>query len=224
MSREEAGELVTPATAAESWTTGSKDDETPLGTALPVPNGKLGIWLFLGTEVMFFTGLIGAYLVLRMSNASRWPAHHEVLNEPIGAFNTFVLICSSVTVVLAHQAIQLGRYRRCLTLITLTLLLGCVFLGVKGFEYHEKWVHGLVPWQVSQEHPGWRMWSGTYFMMTGFHAIHVLVGLIAWAWVLLVGWTAGLRQQHEQFIENAGIYWHFVDLVWIFLFPLLYLM
>lgn len=197
---------------------------TPRVNKLPVSNGKLAIWLFLGTEVMFFTGLIGAYIVLRIANADVWPSHHEVLNEPIGAFNTFVLICSSVTVVLAHVAALQHRYSRALFLITITFFLGFVFLGVKAFEYYEKIHHGLLPWEISAEHPGWRLWSGTYFMMTGFHALHVLIGLIAWGWLILVGLAVGLRSHHAHFIENAGIYWHFVDLVWIFLFPMLYLM
>jgi cytochrome c oxidase subunit 3 len=207
------------ATSATSW-----ESNEPVSTALPVSNGKLAIWLFLGTEVMFFTGLIGAYIVLRISNLETWPSHHEVLHEPIGAFNTFVLICSSVTVVLAHQAILRGQRAKCWWLMAVTFLLGFVFLGVKAFEYAEKFQHHLLPWEISAEHPGWRLWSGTYFMMTGFHALHVLVGLIAWGWILVVGATFGLKDRHAHFIENAGIYWHFVDLVWIFLFPLLYLM
>lgn len=194
----------------------------PMG--LPVSNGKLAIWLFLGTEVMFFTGLIGAYIVLRISNADVWPSHHEVLHEPIGAFNTFVLICSSVTVVLAHQASLEGRGRRTLGLIAVTFLLGWVFLGVKAFEYYEKFQHHLLPWEISSTHPGWQLWSGTYFMLTGFHALHVLIGLIAWGWLLTAGLARGIQERDSHFIENAGIYWHFVDLVWIFLFPLLYLM
>lgn len=191
---------------------------------LPIPNGKLAMWVFLGTEIMFFTGLIGAYIVLRMANSAIWPAHEEVLSEPIGAFNTFVLICSSVTVVLAHQALVRGRNGKSIGLLMVTFLLGFVFLGVKAFEYHEKWTHGLVPWAVSDTHPGWQLWSATYFVMTGFHAIHVFAGLLAWGWLLLLGMTFGLRSRHANYIENAGIYWHFVDIVWIFLFPMLYLM
>jgi heme/copper-type cytochrome/quinol oxidase subunit 3 len=192
--------------------------------SLPISNGKLAIWVFLGTEIMFFTGLIGAYIVLRISQADQWPPHHEVLSEPIGAFNTFVLILSSVTVVLAHQALLRGRSGRSLALIGATILLGLVFLAVKGYEYYGKWEHDLVPWAISEEHPTWQLWSATYFMMTGFHALHVLVGIFAWLWLVLVAAVVGLKRRHAGFIENAGIYWHFVDIVWIFLFPMLYLM
>jgi heme/copper-type cytochrome/quinol oxidase subunit 3 len=195
-----------------------------LPVGLPVSNGKLAIWLFLGTEVMFFTGLIGAYIVLRLSHADVWPAHHEVLHEPVGALNTFVLICSSVTVVLAHRALLENRSGRAMGLLSATLLLGGVFLAIKAWEYHEKYQHHLMPWEISAEHPGWRLWSGTYFMLTGFHAIHVLAGLIAFVVILLVGATVGLSRRHAGLVENAGIYWHFVDLVWVFLFPMLYLM
>lgn len=196
----------------------------PRPVGLPISNGKLAIWVFLGTEIMFFTGLIGAYIVLRMSNAAIWPSHHQVLSEPIGAFNTFVLICSSVTVVLAHRAAERRQSARSFWLLGVTFLLGCVFLGVKAFEYHEKWIHDLTPWTVSQAHPDWQLWSATYFVLTGFHALHVLAGLFAWAWLMLVAMTFGWKLRHAGFIENAGIYWHFVDIVWIFLFPLLYLM
>ena len=194
----------------------------PMG--LPISDGKLAIWVFLGTEIMFFTGLIGAYIVLRVGNADLWPAHHEVLSEPIGAFNTFALICSSVTVVLALQAIRRGRRARCLGLIGGTFLLGFLFLGVKAYEYFEKWEHGLTPWAVARAHPDWKLWSSTYFMTTGFHALHVFAGLVAWGWILLAGLTVGPQACRASYVENAGIYWHFVDVVWIFLFPMLYLM
>lgn len=195
---------------------------TPMG--LPISNGKLAIWVFLGTEIMFFTGLIGAYIVLRIAHADLWPRHDEVLSEPIGAFNTFVLIVSSVTVVLAHQSLLRGRGGRALALIAATIVLGLVFLAVKGYEYHEKWQHHLVPWEISEFHPTWQLWSATYFMMTGFHALHVLAGIVVWLWLVVIAMLGGLTLRHAGFVENAGIYWHFVDIVWIFLFPMLYLM
>jgi cytochrome c oxidase subunit III len=318
---------------------------------LPIPLGKTIVWLFLSTEIMFFAGLIGTYVVLRFG-APTWPQTHEVhLSEPIGAFNTFVLICSSVTVVLAMEAARANKASVAKLFTLITFVLGCVFLGVKGYEYSAKFAHGLYPWkphgqiyekanleygsavrqrlktlttqygdqakdlfaslsdeqkaqigelekkpwsdevragyaaispqlaemksriqtcnglstdlkledptvdlvQVSnkiypppdenasglpwekEEHPGlneqypWirlpfvvpggNMWASTYFLLTGFHALHVVVGLI----VFLILMTMELNASRAGILENTGLYWHFVDLVWIFLFPLLYL-
>src|SRR4051812_259515 len=113
--------------------------------ALPIPNGKTCLWLFLSTEIMFFAGLIGTYIVLRFG-AMAWPATHDVhLSEPIGAFNTFVLICSSVTVVLALEAAKLNHTGKAKGFILLTFLLGSVFLGVKAYEYSQKFAHGIYP-------------------------------------------------------------------------------
>jgi cytochrome c oxidase subunit III len=324
--------------------------------ALPIPNGKTCLWLFLSTEIMFFAGLIGTYIVLRFG-AIAWPAPHDVhLSEPIGAFNTFVLICSSVTVVLALEAAKWNHTAKAKGYILLTFLLGSVFLGVKGYEYWQKYTHGIYPQKphgmvfdkadiyytaavrkrlgdlrthitgsgtelseaekarlviiddlskmvdeaelavrnnpdnpeegrikmmelayliypphdqesvahaaasgavpagpamrlvafqqereahgeshanghakgLNDEHPwlrlpimipGGPLWASTYFLLTGFHAIHVLVGLIAFA--ILLAMT--LDRSRANAVENVGLYWHFVDLVWIFLFPLLYL-
>lgn len=317
--------------------------------ALPIPNGKTCLWLFLSTEIMFFAGLIGTYIVLRFG-AVAWPSPHDVhLSEPIGAFNTFALICSSVTVVLALEAAKSNQVAKAKGWILLTFLLGCVFLGVKLYEYSQKFSHGIYPvkphgmvhdkadiyysaavrkrlndlktkftsespelsaenkarievidgvlrkvddaeatvrnqpdspdglrkifelalliypphdhgsmvraaeagvvppeaavHQVANEGhgaaggehaglndqypwlrlpimiPGGPMWASTYFLLTGFHAIHVLVGLIVFALLLVVT----LDRSKAGLVENIGLYWHFVDLVWIFLFPLLYL-
>jgi len=282
------------------------------------------MWLFLSTEIMFFAALLGSYVVLRFG-AAVWPKpHHVHLSEPIGAFNTFVLICSSVTIVLALEAARANRTGLAKAWMVLTFVLGTLFLGVKAYEYQAKFSHGIYPWaprgriherpdlyygsavrarlgeaamierlqqlderpadSLSPEEasartrlqqvrkmvaspdqqafdlavvadqvmplpaegaahgaghggsghglndtfpwlklpiviPGGSMWASTYFLLTGFHAIHVIVGLIVFA-VLL-----GLRLDAKRsgMIENAGLYWHFVDLVWIFLFPLLYL-
>ncbi len=323
--------------------------------ALPIPNGKTCMWLFLSTEIMFFAGLIGTYIVLRFG-AIAWPTPHAVhLSEPIGAFNTFVLICSSVTVVLALEAAKLNHTATAKGYILLTFLLGSVFLGVKLYEYQQKYAHCIYPMkphglvydkadihyaaavrkrlvelrtqitasgpEVSEEDqarlnvidgisrmvdaaettvrdnpdspeagriklmelayaiypphdhhtvahaaaagavpegpamrlaafqqqagsadshdaghakgyndqypwlrlpimvPGGPLWASTYFLLTGFHAIHVLVGIIVFGLLLFVT----IDRSKANFVENIGLYWHFVDLVWIFLFPLLYL-
>jgi cytochrome c oxidase subunit 3 len=324
--------------------------------ALPIPNGKTCLWLFLSTEIMFFAGLIGTYIVLRFG-AMAWPAPHDVhLSEPIGAFNTFVLICSSVTVVLAFEAAKLNHASKAKGWILLTFLLGSTFLGVKMYEYSQKFKHGIYPlkphglvydkadvyysaavrkrladlkteitgsgakltdadqekiavidrvsklvdsadavlriqpdspdarvkimelaYSIYPPHdhetveqaaqagaiphsesamrlvafqengqkaggvdgaaphegfneeyswlrlpimiPGGPMWASTYFLLTGFHALHVLIGLIVFALLMFVT----LDRRKANMVENIGLYWHFVDLVWIFLFPLLYL-
>ncbi len=284
--------------------------------ALPIPNGKLCMWLFLSTEIMFFAALIGTYIVIRFG-APVWPFSHEVhLSEPIGAFNTFVLICSSVSVVLALEASRANRAGAAKGWIATTLALGVLFLGVKAYEYNAKFGHGIYPALprsrmyekpdlyfasavrqriqalraeinakgaenlteqdqqrlqlldeiaadpalgpdptrasltalalrimplgtapgeeeshhagLNDEHPwlklpivvpGGNMWASTYFTLTGFHALHVLGGLVVFALLLFMRLDAG----KANFIENIGLYWHFVDIVWIFLFPLLYL-
>jgi len=340
---------------------------------LPIPNGKTCLWLFLSTEIMFFAGLIGTYIVLRFG-AVAWPAPHEVhLVEVIGAFNTFVLICSSVTIVLTLEAAKANQTAKAKGYLVLTFLLGSLFLGVKAYEYRAKFAHGIYPakphslvydkpdvyyasavrqrlnelrTQLTGENsnlaadvkqgrlqvidqishfylepaetavrsepnrpegqiklmelalaiyprsaegesghhladdttigppirfvafqtpaaqsappagapaaapattippntpappppeggfnenyswlrlpiviPGGPLWSSTYFLLTGFHALHVLVGLIVFFLMLFVV----LDKRRANLVENIGLYWHFVDLVWIFLFPLLYL-
>lgn len=284
--------------------------------SLPLTRGKLCMWLFLSTEIMFFAGLIGMYIVIRFG-AKVWPTPHEVhLVEPIGAFNTFVLICSSVTIVLALEAARVNNAAMAKMWIALTLGLGSLFLGVKAYEYRSKFSHGIYPAQprsriyekadiyfasavrqrlqdimgplsaagkdnlteedaqkfeiaaklfdrasdpdtdlrqfafdimpVHARHihmetsegvpaeglndayhwlelpvviPGGNMWASTYFMLTGFHAVHVAVGLLVFALMIPMHLGAAAAGM----IENIGLYWHFVDLVWIFLFPLLYL-
>ena len=278
---------------------------------LPLSRGKLIMWLFLSTEIMFFAALLGSYVVLRFG-AAIWPKpHHVHLSEPIGAFNTFVLICSSVTVVLALEAARANKTGLAKLWMLLTLLLGALFLGVKAYEYKAKFSHGIYPmaprsliherpdlyygsavrerlgqpamidrlkeldetpaeklsaaeregrdtlakvraavaapeqqafdmaWVADKVMPlpgagahdghgaghglndtfpwlrlpivipGGNMWASTYFLLTGFHAIHVLVGLIVFA--VLLGYR--LDRKRAGMIENAGLYWHFVDLV-----------
>jgi len=255
----------------------------------PTSAGKLAMWLFLATEVMFFGALIGVYLLLRFGGTAVWPSQHDVhLSEPIGAFNTFVLICSSLTVVMAHVAIVEGALDKVRNALLATLALGSLFLVVKAYEYQAKFSHGILPGRVSEradsdyaqkvraelehlvngghgetgvaaealmakidsgvlsgdalaeevkvfviEHhaghvpvviPGGNLWASTYFALTGFHALHVLGGLIAFGVILMMLFTGKLTTtKHANLIALTGIYWHLVDIVWIFLFPLLYL-
>jgi cytochrome c oxidase subunit III len=314
---------------------------------MPLPNGKLAMWLFLVTEIMFFTALIGTYLILRNSIPTdpqkliQWPTPKQVhLSEPIGAFNTFVLIASSLTVVLAHYAAGKGNFKQATIYIGITTFLGFVFLGVKGMEYQAKIEHDILPGHMGELLPGMstvrqkqfhnvgmqyverireqlkhtvehathktmaeikdadvaetselvqdcyklyvgmngslkdaaggtkaytsplspaevggevnailekqhhmldegkikkdevhlspaipygNMWSSCYFAMTGFHALHVLGGIVIFVVILLMGMMGKLGPQHVNMLEITGLYWHFVDIVWIFLFPLLYL-
>jgi heme/copper-type cytochrome/quinol oxidase subunit 3 len=180
-------------------------------------NPKLGIWLFLASEVMLFGALFSSYALLRMG-AETWPHQRTVVNVPLATLNTVILISSSVTMVLAWAALKTQRLDRFRLFLGLTLLAGVGFLVVKSFEYSEKFEHGL--------YPSTNNFLGLYFTMTGLHAIHVIGGMIVNAFLLGPG-TRMWRTDPERFtnrVEVAGIYWHFVDLVWIFLFPVFYLL
>lgn len=180
-------------------------------------NPKLGIWLFLASEVMLFGSLFSAYVLLRTGDPL-WPDQSAVLNVPLATLNTIVLISSSITMVLAWEALKMRRIERYRLYMGLTLLLGAGFLLVKAIEYGDKFSHGLMP--------STNNFLGLYFTMTGLHALHVLAGMVVNAYLLGPGvrmWQA----EPERFtnrVEVAGIYWHFVDLIWIFLFPVLYLL
>ncbi len=303
------------------------DSSNVVKMGMPLNNGKLAMWLFLITEIMFFTGLLGTYVLLRNGSPTTsqpWPKPTDVhLEEWIGALNTFVLICSSVTVVLAHYALSKKNVGQSLMYLGITLTLGCVFLGVKGYEYYQKFEHGILPGRIPEkldgpggprfvrevenklnkilkeheeggdhhhyseeyikavqalkndlpnltpkqvnarivpaekikpvdmpeqsmshaatgEHkplmeinhhvhlphsiPYGNLWASSYFALTGFHALHVIGGLVIFAVFLILGAMGKYGPQHEGAIEVTGLYWHFVDIVWIFLFPLLYLM
>jgi cytochrome c oxidase subunit 3 len=276
---------------------------------LPINHGKLAMWLFLVTEIMFFTGLIGTYIILRNGQAhDQWPTPHDVhLVEWIGALNTFVLICSSLTVVLAHYAIGRGDVKTATMYLGITLALGTVFLIVKAIEYKSKFDHQILPGRIFERLDGamgeryvkhvreqleavvqnpdkfnlankdqavaacnnllnginvmsveavfkqvqgttnrkeWKpdsrgtsgtllgeykdlpihdvipygnLWASCYFAMTGFHALHVLGGLVVFVVILGMAFRGILGRQHESMIELTGLYWHFVDIVWIFL-------
>ena len=180
-------------------------------------NPKLGIWLFLASEVMLFGSLFSSYALLRIG-AETWPDQSSVLNVPLATLNTVILIASSVTMVLAWAALKSKRLDRYRVFMGLTLAAGAGFLVIKAFEYGDKFSHGL--------YPATNNFLGLYFTMTGLHAIHVIGGMIVNAYFLGPG-TKMWRTEPERFtnrIEVAGIYWHFVDLVWIFLFPVFYLL
>jgi cytochrome c oxidase subunit III len=294
---------------------------------LPIPNSKLGMWLFLGTEIMFFTAFIGTYIVLRLGSPD-WPHDPNVTHIRIwaGGLNTFVLLASSYLVVVAHESMVARNIPRAKMYLTGTFVLACLFLGIKSYEYYGKWQHDILPGHIAEDdfqamtktlddfdrilnrqYANWvpdaeaarladkravidsktkdvssetrakidalksldkeylallaqhrelklqlvplsekieelktkpeyasilggleahhpikygNLFASSYFLMTGFHAIHVIVGLILFAIPL---WVISLDHRWTDYIENCGLYWHFVDLVWIFLFPLIYI-
>jgi cytochrome c oxidase subunit 3 len=190
-------------------------------------SASLGMWIFLATEVMFFGGLFLAYTLYRWQwpEAFRAASHH--LDVELGTWNTAVLIGSSLTMALAVRAAQVGRRRAIVTCLLLTMLLGSVFLGVKAYEYHHKYVEHMVPglgFQVASPESGRiAMFFYLYFAMTGLHALHMIAGLgVLFVMVVLAARGRFSPDDHNA-IECSGLYWHFVDIVWIFLFPLLYL-
>ena len=176
---------------------------------------KLGIWLFLASEIMFFTGLIGAYIVLRFLNIATWPHPASVLNIPLTGINTFILVCSSMTFVLGLASIQKGYQEGLQVGMFLTIVLGMTFLGVQMTEYRELVHDGFT---ISSS-----IFGSCFFTLTGFHGAHVFAGVI-WLIVVFFKSLSG-RYTPEEYagVELAGLYWHFVDLVWIILFTILYL-
>jgi heme/copper-type cytochrome/quinol oxidase subunit 3 len=178
--------------------------------ATEVPTGRLGLWWFLASELVIFGGLITSYVLLRWRHPE-WGAEAAHTLNAAGGFNTLVLLSSSLTVVLAHEAVAHGDLPRAARHLGVTLLGGLVFLCVKAFEYSHEVAEGFTPLTSL-------FWS-YYYGMTGLHALHVIGGMIAIGVVAL-----GVRRgRHAQRVEYVGLYWHFVDVVWIFLFPLLYL-
>jgi cytochrome c oxidase subunit 3 len=180
-------------------------------------NGKIGIWLFLASEVMLFGALFATYIILRVG-APAWPRGHDILNVPMATFNTVVLITSSVTMVMAWASLmrkQFGKYR---LFMGLTVILGGVFLVVKYFEYTAKFHHHLFPSTST--------FLAIYFTLTGLHMLHVMGGMVVNAYF----WGPGAKLwktdpvHFAARVEHSGLFWHFVDLVWIFLFPVLYLL
>lgn len=187
-----------------------------------------GMWLFLVQEVMFFGGLFTAYIVYRTAHPFAFALGSRTLDVQLGAINTAVLIGSSLTMALAVWAAQTGRRKTIVVFIILTILLGGVFLGIKTVEYSHKWHEHHVPgpnfeWEGSQGNRV-HMFFNLYFLMTGLHALHMVVGMAILALAAVWAWRGAFTPDNHNMIEGLGLYWHFVDIVWIFLFPLLYLL
>ena len=190
----------------------------------------LGMWIFLITEIMFFGGMFLAYTIYRSNYPSVFAVASSSLNVYIGAANTVVLLCSSLTMVLAVRASQLGQRQAIVLFLILTLILGFVFLGVKGYEWNEKFqehhvpgrtfhLEGLAPELQGQA----QLFFSLYFAMTGLHALHMVIGA---GLMMVLTWQARKGKFSAEYntpIDIGGLYWHFVDIIWIFLFPLFYL-
>jgi|SRR5665213_1368192 len=178
-------------------------------------NGKFGIWLFLASEVMLFGALFSTYILLRVG-AEEWP--HGELSVPLGTINTIILISSSMTMVMAWASLKMNNWGKHRLYLSLTLLLSAIFLGIKYIEYSEHLGRGEGPWHSN--------FFALYFTLTGLHALHIISGMVVMLYFLGPG-AKLWKKNPEQFtnrIEATGLYWHFVDLVWIFLFPVLYLL
>jgi cytochrome c oxidase subunit 3 len=229
--------------------------------------GTLGMWAFLLTEIMFFGGMFTAYTIYRSMYFTEFTAASGVLDVTMGAINTAVLICSSLTMALAVYYAQHGDRKRLTTFLLLTVLMGGVFLGIKSVEYRHKFEEHVFPagdfrWPIKHEgaeelqkghlssvttkysehasnlakagsipeeisDPATaghvRMFFWLYFAMTGFHALHMVIGMVLMLVLARQSWKGKFSKEYHSYIELTGLYWHFVDIVWIFLFPLLYL-
>jgi heme/copper-type cytochrome/quinol oxidase subunit 3 len=187
--------------------------QPPLATsrsATGIPSGRLAIWWALASEIVIFGGLIVSYLLFRLHHAD-WADQASHTSTPAGALNTFVLLTSSLFVVLAHQAVEQGNREKAFKFLWFTIAMGGVFMAVKAYEYTTEISHGYTITKSV-------FWS-FYYTATGLHGVHVLAGMVIMA-IISIGVKKGKNLQR---VEYIGIYWHFVDIVWIFLFPLLYI-
>ena len=206
-----------------------------------VYNEKLGIWVFLGSEVMFFTALIGSYIILRFANPGAFAYPGKVLNIPVTAVNTFLLICSSVTMVKAFAAANMGDMAKMKLYLVATTLIGAAFVGVQAYEYTHLIHAGFLPSGIregselaelaaagalglgSADPAVAGVYGSSFYTMTGFHGFHVTCGVVCMAYVTIKAYRGKYTQTDHRGIEVVGLYWHFVDLVWIILFTIVYL-
>ncbi len=191
-------------------------------------SATLGMWTFLITEVLFFGGMFTAYVIYRNLFHAAFASTSEHMNVPLGGANTAVLICSSLTMALAVRAAQLGKRNSQIVCLILTMVFGLAFLGVKAFEYHEKYREHFIPgpnflYEPAQFAHNAQIFFFLYFAMTGMHAVHMIVGVGLLTYLLIGAFKNKWGATYFTPVEMIGLYWHFVDIVWIFLFPLLYL-
>ncbi|MCF7805860.1 MAG: cytochrome c oxidase subunit 3 family protein [Candidatus Marinimicrobia bacterium] len=190
-------------------------------------SAKLGMWIFLLTEILLFGGLFGFYVFFRAWNPEMFINAHEHLNRVLGGINTVVLIVSSLTIALAIRSIQLNEKKKTMWFLATTILLAVVFLVIKYFEYEHKFHLGQLPGQfytyTGIEGTNPHIFFSVYFAMTGLHGLHVIFGILAIGWVLWRTKKGEFSAEYHTPVEMVGLYWHLVDIIWIFLFPLLYL-
>lgn len=203
--------------------------------------GTLGMWIFLVTEIMFFGALFLAYTLYRYKYPEAFAAASNHLDIRLGAINTVVLIFSSFTMAMAVYFTQVGKRRASIIGLLLTIVLGVAFLGIKAVEYHEKYRDHLIPGQLIPGNPfnpdvqelklppgvpvgNVEMFYWIYFAMTGMHALHMIIGVGLLTVLTIMAWRGRFSPEYHAPVEITGLYWHFVDIVWIFLFPLLYLL
>jgi cytochrome c oxidase subunit 3 len=190
---------------------------------------ELGMWLFLVTEIMFFGGLFLAYLVYRSAYPDEFAAGSHTMDHWLGALNTGVLLMSSLTMAMAVHAAHASHRQQLVWLLLATIALGLVFLGVKAYEYHHKYEEHLIPFlglpfrYTGPEREGMSAFYNLYFLMTGLHAIHMVIGIVMLGILAAMARRGRLLGHRAIVVHNAGLYWHFVDLVWVYLFPFFYL-
>ena len=188
---------------------------------------KIGMWLFLVTEILLFGGLFVGFALMQARHPAAFYAAHHHLDRVLGAANTVVLLLSSFTMVMAVHSAQRGNRKHLIWFLVLTLACAGVFLGVKYVEYSHKIHDGLLPGKFyahkGDQVPGQFMFFSFYFMMTGLHGLHVVAGMIAIAWVLRRAIRGHFSSRYYGPVDLVGLYWHLVDMIWIYLFPLLYL-
>jgi len=186
---------------------------------------KIGMWLFIFTELLLFGGLFIVYSVYRFKNPVAFHLASHELDVFIGTLNTVILLISSMTVAMSISAVQLGEKRKSLNLLTITIVLAIIFLVNKYFEWSGKFGHGIYPGseKLLQLGQGEVLFFGLYFAMTGLHALHIIIGVIILMVMLARVMDGRINTGYYVQLENGGLYWHLVDLIWIFLFPLFYL-
>ncbi len=216
MSNAHASDPNRPAWVAHFFQSGAQQNEA----------AKFGMWLFLAQEVLFFSGLFMAYVAFRWMYPETWLAGADQLNKVMGGINTVVLITSSFTMALAVRAAQTKNPKALKINLALTILFACVFMVVKYFEYTHKFHLGIFPaghYAYTGSTGLMPVFFAIYYCLTGLHGIHVVIGIGVLLWLLVLAQRGRFMDGNYVFLENVGLYWHLVDLVWIFLFPLLYL-